>query len=331
MGTPALSRRLKARLAEVYQAIRTDDHPNANTLARRFEVTPRTVKRDIETLRDHFNVAIEYHPVHHGYYLLHPEKGFPDGPFSEAEIFAVFVARQFLAAHRGTAIEQILSEGFHRLELRLDGEQRYYLGDLAQLISFRPPAPEELGAELFRQLTDALRRRREVRFLYQGLKDPKPRLRRVRGYHLGCIDLKWYLFGWDTGRRDIRTFALCRMTDLETTARPFNPPSDFDIAQYLNGSFGVHSGNGANPTRVEIRFKDWAARLVRERTWHHTQQLIDTDHGLHLVLHLNGLDEIHRWILSWGDHAEVLHPPELCARIAGITARMTALHHPLTP
>ncbi len=331
MGLPALSRRLKTRLTEVYRFIREGSHPNANTLARHFEVGARTIKRDIEILRDHFKIAIEYHPSRHGYYLAHPEKGFPDGPFSESEIFAVFVTRQFLAAHRGTAIEQILSEGFQRLELRLDGEQRFYLGDLAQLISFRPPAPEDLGLELFRQLTEALRQRREVQFLYQGLGDSQPHLRKVRGYHLGCIDLKWYLFGWDTGRRAIRTFALSRMSALKTTARTFKPPTDFNLAQHLNGSFGVHSGNGTHEIRVEIRFDAWAARLVRERTWHHTQQLTETDAGLHLVLRLNGLDEIHRWILSWGEHAEVLHPPELRTRIAEITRRMAALHHGPSP
>lgn len=331
MGLPALSRRLKSRLTEVYQIIREGSHPNANTLARYFEVGARTIKRDIEILRDHFKIAIEYHPSRHGYYLTHPEKGFPDGPFSESEIFAVFVTRQFLAAHRGTAIEQILSEGFQRLELRLDGEQRFYLGDLAQLISFTHPAPEDLGLELFRQLTNALRQRREIHFLYQGLNDAKPLLRKVRGYHLGCKELKWYLFGWDTARRAIRTFALSRMSDLRITARTFKLPTDFNIAQYLNGSFGVHSGNGTHEIRVEIRFDAWAARLVRERTWHHTQELIETDTGLHLILRLNGLDEIHRWILSWGEHAEVLHPPELRTRIATITTRMAALHQDSVP
>ncbi len=326
MGLPALSRRLKSRLTEVYEIIREGSYPNANTLSRRFEVGARTIKRDIEALRDHFKVAIEYHPSRHGYYLVHPEKGFPDGPFSEAEIFAVFVTRQFLAAHSGTAIEQILSEGFQRLELRLDGEQRFHLGDLAQLISFRPPALEDLGVELFRQLTHALRQHREVHFRYQGLKDSKPRLRKVHGYHLGCFELKWYLFGWDTGCRAIRTFALSRMSSLKTISRTYTPPTDFHLADYLNGSFGVHSGNGTQEFQVEIRFDPWAARLVREPTWHHTQQLIETDAGLLLCLRLNGLDEIHRWILGWGEHAEVLHPPELRTRIAAIAQRMAALH-----
>lgn len=312
---PANFRRLDQRLINVYEAIRTGAHPNANQLARALGVAPRTVKRDIEYLRDSRGVGIGYDAVKHGYYLTDPEGTFPGGPFSEAEILSLFVARQALSAHQGTAMERILSEGFRRLESRLDGHQRYWLGDVASLISFRAPAPEELQAEIFQKLLVALRERRELRFQYHGLKDPGPLPRQVRGYHLGCVDQKWYLFGWDTDREAQRIYALSRMSEVEVTARRFRPPDSFDLAKTLAGAFGVHTGEPGREIVVEIRFDAWAARLIRERHWHPTQELRADGDGLILILRLGGLDEIHRWVLSWGEHAEVLAPEELRHRV----------------
>lgn len=299
----------------VYEAIRGGHYPNANQLARALEAGPRTIKRDIEHLREQLGVGIRYDAVRHGYFLADPDAAFPGGPFSEAEILALFVARQSLAAQRGTAVEQILAEGFRRLESRLDGQQRYWLGDVGALVSFRAPAPEALAAELFHQLLGALRDRRELRFQYQGLGDPAPRTRRVRGYHLGCVEQKWYLFGWDVDRRALRTFALSRMGGLEVTAQRFRPPAVFDLARTLAGAFGVHSGEPGREIQVEIRFDAWAARLIRERTWHPSQTLRRDRDQVILTLRLSGLDEIHRWVLSWGEHAEVLGPVELRRRV----------------
>ncbi|MFM8359655.1 MAG: helix-turn-helix transcriptional regulator, partial [Verrucomicrobiota bacterium] len=231
-------RHLDARLMAIYQAIRSGHYPNANQLARALEVGTRTIKRDLEHLREGLGLDITYDAIRHGYFLADPDAAFPGGPFSEAEILALFVARQSLAAQRGTAVERILAEGFRRLESRLDGQQRYWLGDVGALVSFRAPAPEELAAEVFHELLGALRDRRELRFQYQGLSDPAPRTRQVRGYHLGCVDQKWYLFGWDTDREALRTFALSRMTGLEVTACRFQPPADFDLTQTLAGAFG---------------------------------------------------------------------------------------------
>ncbi len=332
METPAISQSVGDRITAVFDAIRTGNFPNAVTLARALEVTPRTIKRDIDVLRVNHGLDIAYNKARHGYFLADPTQGFPGGRFTEAEVLALFVARQALAAYRGTAVEQILSDGFRRLERRLDGDQRYTLGDLAGLLSFRAPAPEEIGAETFSRLTQSLRDQLEVRFRYQGLADNLPKVRRVRGYHLGCVDHKWYLFGWDIARTAIRTFALSRMTEVEVSTRPYARPKNFDIAETLRGAFGVHSGEPGRTVEVRIRFDAWASRLIRERQWHPTQALEDApdavDPGLVLTLRLSGLEEIRRWILSWGEHAEVLAPTELSEWVRETAETIARNHRP---
>jgi len=51
---------------------------------------------------------------------------------------------------------------------------------------------------------------------------------------------------------------------------------------------------------------------VRERDWHPTQKIREIKGGgIELEMTLGALEEIERWILSWGDHAKVLSPKAL--------------------
>lgn len=240
---------------------------------------------------------------------------------------AMFVARQALAACRGSAVERILSEGFRRLEQRLDQDQQYLLGDLGGLVSFQEPASDDLDLATFQCLTQALRDRVEVRFEYRGLADAKPHPRRVRGYHLGCIDHKWYLFGWDMGRKALRTFALSRMGRLRVTRAAFRKPPHFNLAEMLKGALTVHSGNLGREAVVRLRLEGWAARVASERRWHPSQEVRPLGNGrVEIELHLSGLEEVFRWVMSWGEQVEVLEPAELRDRVRKEAAVLAGRH-----
>ncbi len=324
---PALPRRMEPRLLAVHELIRAGKFPNSTSLALELEVTARTIKRDVDRLRERHGVKVAYSRSRHGYYLEDDGQGAPGGRFTESELMAMFVARQALAACRGSAVERILAEGFRRLEMRLDHEQRYLLGDLAGLVSFREPGSDDLELTLFQGLTEALREGREVRFEYRGLSDATPRLRVVRGYHLGCIDHKWYLFGWDRGRKAMRTFALSRMARLRVTRVRFRRPERFSLGELLKGAMAVHGGEAGREMLVRIRLDRWAGRLAGERRWHATQEVEPVaGGGVEMRLRLSGLEEVFRWVMSWGEHVEVLEPAELRERVRVAAEAMAARH-----
>lgn len=67
---------------------------------------------------------------------------------------------------------------------------------------------------------------------------------------------------------------------------------------------------------VRLEFDAFAARLVGELNWHASQRIKQLGEGrIELCLTLRGLEEIERWVLSWGEHARVLEPLELNRRI----------------
>jgi proteasome accessory factor B len=78
---------------------------------------------------------------------------------------------------------------------------------------------------------------------------------------------------------------------------------------------------------VRVRFDAFAARLVGERLWHSSQRIRDLGEGaIELSLELASLEEIERWILSWGKHARVLAPKELSSRIRDEASAIASLY-----
>jgi predicted DNA-binding transcriptional regulator YafY len=305
------------RMKRIDEWIRSGKYPNAVTMGRQLEVTDRTVKRDIEYMRDALEAPVEYDELKHGYCYNKPYDFLPVAAVTEAEMFALLVADKAIAQYRGMPFQKPLRMAFKKLTGQLDGSEQYSLENLGLAVSFRPFAPEDADLNAFRVITKGLQERRTLKFDYRNLGTKNWQARRVHPYHLACIDSHWYLFAHDVSRGAIRTFALSRLAKPAVTAEHFEKPKDFDPDKYLEGSFTVMKGD--KEQEVVIEFDAWAADLVRGRQWHSSQEMTDRpDHpegGLTLRMRLNSLEEIERWVLSWGTHAKVVEPAALRERV----------------
>jgi len=299
----------------IHEQLQLDKLPNCSTLAAHFEVSAKTIQRDIEFMRDRWALPIEYDEPRHGYYYAQPVENLPLVTMTEGELVALLVAQKAIEQYTGTPFEAPLTNAFAKLTSQLDGPVSVALGAARHVFSFKAAGPARADLELFRQLSQAVLETREIAFDYRGLADAKPARRRVQPWHLCCVDGQWYLIGHDLDRAAKRTFALTRIGAVEISRRTFPRPAGFSIREHLGGSFGIVAGTG--DYRVRLRFDSWAAQLVRERFWHDTQEIAERrDGSLELSLHLADLAEVERWALSWGQHVEVLAPKELRQRLA---------------
>ena len=298
------------RMHAIVRRIQKGDYPSRTVLVRELGWTTRTIQRDITFMQNREGIPIKYDFARHGYYLTEKLADLPLLQISEGEILALFVAQRAMAQYHGTPFEQPLRVACEKLMEGLKGEFSVAWGDLDAAISFRNIETNPVDINVFKDLSFAIQHSREVTFDYCKLGAKNFENRRLRPYHLTCVNYQWYIFGHDTLRNEVRRFVLGRMQSLRMLEAKFTRPKNFSADKFLKGSFGVFSGD--KPIEISIWFDAFAARLVRERTWHHSQEIRQLpDDEIELKLILTSTVEISRWILSWGTHAKALAPAAL--------------------
>ena len=305
------------RMMQLHRQIQAGLFPNCRKLAESLEVSPKTIQRDIEFMRDRLNLPIEYDQLQFGFYYSEPVASFPSVEVTEGEIVALFVAQKALEQFRGTSFEKPLHSAFQKICNGLRETIAFPWGDLDTAISFRNIGTSESDILLFESLSRAAVQSHEVQFEYRKIGVSRHESRQVQPYHLACIDNQWYLFAYDLARQQLRTFALTRMRNVQITGHKFQRPADFEISKHLGGSFGVFTGKGS--FKIRLQFDELAARLVSERKWHDSQRIKPLPEfkggGIEMTMELANLREVTRWILSWSGHVRVLEPKELKERV----------------
>ena len=296
--------------------------PNCSSLAREFEVAPRTIQRDIDFMKLRMKLPIAFDAKQNGYYYTQPVENLPNSKVTQSELFSLIVAYKAVAQFQRTPFQAPLETALQKLT----GQQHdsaFSLGGMDRVMSFRPFGPEETNSEALDLLTGAIQSGTAVEFLHRKVGAAKPRRRRVHPYHIACIDSQFYLLAFDLARKDIRMFAVSRVQEAKLLDERFTRPAHFNAAEHLRGSFGAFNGN--EDYEVVIDFDAWAADLIRGRKWHVTQKITERPRGgIRFQMRVNSLKEVERWVLSWGTHAMVLKPAALCNRVHEVVAELSA-------
>lgn len=333
------------RMRKIIEQLKAGKYPNCTSIAAEFGVSVKTAARDMDFLRDSWEMPIAYDERKFGFYLTKPPERFPGVAVTERELFALCVAHKAVEQYQGTALQQPLELAFEKCMAQLDDEERFTLQNLDEVLSFRPFAPEDADLRLFELITEAIRKRRALEFVYRKPGDKVGELRRVNPYHLMQFSNRWYLIAEPrdsfaaSARRTqakagatpssdlvadvakgtaIRKFVLGRMQGTRMTEDPFKVPADFNPKKFFEHSLGVMTGAG--DYEVVIELDAWLTDVHRGRRWHPSQVWTELPGGgSHLRMRLSCLEEIEQWVLSWGTHATVLQPVELRERMFKIT------------
>ena len=141
-----------------------------------------------------------------------------------------------------------------------------------------------------------------------------------------------YLAGWvvaTRGRTEIRydkpvilsLSRFCKVERLRDSSAGLPPLPGDDRA------FGLMDTAGGRPVRAVVRFAPEAATFVAERVWSQGQKIAEeADGGLRLELSVRSEPELLAWVLSFGEHAELVSPKRLRLEPRGRTRKMLELY-----
>src|SRR5438477_5913246 len=95
--------------------IRAIRYPNAQTIARHFEISTKTAQRTIDFMRDRLRLPLSYSAEHRGWYYTEPTYALPAIELTEGDLVAILLAEKLARQYKGTAIGQQVEQAFSKI------------------------------------------------------------------------------------------------------------------------------------------------------------------------------------------------------------------------
>jgi predicted DNA-binding transcriptional regulator YafY len=290
-------------------------------LARRLEVGPRTIRRDVGKLRE-LGYPIEAAPGVAGGYRLGPGAEMPPLLLDDAEAVAVAVGLRSAAAGSVAGMEETSVRALAKLDQILPGRLRRRVRDLGAAMSafaFEGPRidPEQLAA-----LAAACRDATRLTFAYAA-RDGAESLRDVDPAAVVHSGHRWYLVAFDRDRDAWRTFRVDRIAGTVRVAGrgvrrepPGGDPSAFVRSQL---DFGEFTEGEPGRIRAHAPAEALVERVPRQYA------TVAPDGPDHCIVTTVGAwrHEFLVYMALMDVDIEVLGPPELAERAATIVRRLT--------
>lgn len=232
------------RMLDLLALLQTGRRFAGAELVRRLETSPRTLRRDVERLRE-YGYPVMTRPGPSGFYQLGPGTRLPPMIFDDEEAVALLIGLALAAAAApGTAPEDDtrgMGAAADRAYGKVDQLLPARLRTRAQLVrasmEVSPSPSPAIDTAVFAAIGEACTRHERIGFDYRG-PDGTVTTRKAEPYRQVLTRGRWYLLAWDLGKDDWRTFRIDRIHDLTPTGRRFSPrslPAD-DGRAYLHAA-----------------------------------------------------------------------------------------------
>lgn len=244
------------------------------------DVSPATLKRDLQYLRDRLDAPIVYDAHDNGYRFeaagagarTAPRRELPGLWFSENEIHALLTMHQLLA---GLDEDGVLSRHLQPMLDKLQGmlgSDETEARELMRRVKVIGTARRRVPSRWFELIGGALMQRRRVWLRYFKRSDRRESEREVSPQRLVHHRGTWYLDAWCHASEGLRRFALDAVRDakvLEPRAKSV-PLRELEAA--LDAGYGIYGGGGAKVKWATLVFDADAAQWVANEEWHPQQK-----------------------------------------------------------
>ncbi|HVW08050.1 MAG TPA: WYL domain-containing protein [Bryobacteraceae bacterium] len=222
-----------ARLLRLLSLFQGRRYWSGAELAARLEVTPRTLRRDVDKLR-----SLGY-PVHsatgaEGGYQMGAGTTMPPLLLDDEEAVAVSLGLRLAAGGNVEGVEEASIRALAKIEQILPARIGRRVAAMQSAIVTPGRAESAVDARMLSILAGACRDLESLRFRYRDFGGAVS-ARSVEPHRLVHTGRRWYLVAWDTGRADWRTFRVDRITEKIVAGARFEPrdPPAKDLAAYV--------------------------------------------------------------------------------------------------
>ena len=323
------------RLYKIERLIRARGLVSFQALQDELEVSPATLKRDLEYLRSRLGAPIEYERDGNGYRFAaeHGARAGASGAsgasgaagarhelpglwFDESELYSLLMAHQLLA---GLDEEGLLARHLSPLLTRIhdllgSGDGSSAGAALEQRVRIASAQKRPVASRFFQRVAQALlqRRRLHLRYLTRGRRESGER--DVSPQRLVHYRSTWYLDAWCHRVDGLRRFALDAIEDAGVLEQKAREVSLTQVRRAMDAGYGIYAGGHADKDRrwATLRFDRTAALWAGRELWHPEQRGRWLDDGRYeLTVPYVEDTELVMDILRQGEQVDVVEPAAL--------------------
>lgn len=307
------------RLYKIESMIRLKGCVSFRELREALEVSPATLKRDLEYLRSRLGAPIEYDASANGYRFGAGYRGqrheLPGLWFSERELYSLLMSQQLLGElDEGGLLSRHLAPLIDRIHQLLGSGDRSRAEALLQRVKVVSALRRPVAREFFETVGEALTTRRRLSLRYLTRRRREVGLREVSPQRLVHYRSTWYLDAWCHRAEALRRFALDAMEQAVVRDLPaLEVPLD-QVREAMDAGYGIFAGGRRR--WATLRFTPQAAQWISREEWHAEQQGRWRDDGSYeLKLPYVDDNELLMDVMRQGADVQVLEPPELRAEL----------------
>ncbi len=285
-------------------------------LTARLEVTPRTLRRDVDRLRT-LGYPIASTTGVGGGYRLGAGTELPPLLLDDREALAVALGLRAAAAGAIAGLEDATLGALTKLDQVMPARLRRKVGALAGAIV---PLPHRASVDVgtLSLLAAACRDAERLRFDYRARESEVTR-RRVEPAGLVSAGFRWYLVAWDLDRADWRTFRVDRIAGTPIRGETFapRPPPPGGLSAYVEKSVSLD----AYGVKARVRLHAPAAEVAPRLSWYGRVER-DGPHRSTVTMGAPSVEAVAAWISTLGVEFEILEPPGAADALTAMSARI---------
>jgi biotin operon repressor BirA-like protein len=313
-----------SRLLSLLSLLQTPREWSGGELAERLGISRRTVRRDVERLRE-LGYPVAATRGSDGGYRLVAGSAMPPLLLDDEEAVAITVGLATAARHPVRGIEEASVRALAKLERVLPARLRYRVSSLGgATVPLPGAAGDDVDPELLTTLAGAIANRERVRFGYQA-GDGTGSARHVDPHRLVCAGRRWYLLGHDRDRDDWRIFRIDRIRQVAPTGGR-STPRDLPAGAAAYVADRLYS---LLPTYAAVVTLHAPMAELSRRVGADLGELAELDERTCLLrCHGDTLEWLALRLTGLGCEFEVREPPELVAHLRALAARLTRATSP---
>ncbi|WP_431917910.1 helix-turn-helix transcriptional regulator [Amycolatopsis tucumanensis] len=308
-----------ARMLELLSLLQTGRTWSGADLTERLGVSPRTLRRDVERLRElGFPVSSVSGPG--GRYQLAAGRAMPPLLLTDEEAVATVVGLRFAALAQVDGATGAADGALRKLEQVLPSRLRYRVAAVLASTEAVSRAVGLLDLRVLQLLATAAHAHQDVRFGYTTRAGERSE-RRAEPYRQVLLGMRWYLLAWDIDRRDWRTFRIDRITDVTVPGTTFTPrPLPPDPVSFVQSSANFPLSRHRGVVRFDAPVSVVSERLMAEAG---TLEALD-EHSCRFVTPVDSWEWLAVTLPMVGVPYTIEGPPELVKRSRELADRIRA-------